>query len=529
MKNGHLRAVGEVRVSDVSQIDTHSLDAQKAEIGRWCERQGHELVGFYEDAGVSAYKDGIAHRPGLTALLDDARAGKFDIVVVHTLDRLARNVGVLRDVLRRLGESDVGFASVTEGFDYTTPGGKLILTNIVSASEFQSAMTGVHVAEAQRQRVDTGLPAGPVPFGYRAPEPGAVSQPVLDEAEAVLEAFRRRDAGCPYSQAADLLNSQGFKTRDDHRFTAHAMKDIFNNPFYIGVIRYRGDEYPGEHRAIIPDDLFQRVQARRNRRTFQRRVDGERGALQGRIFCVRCGNPLQSDRHRSGKPMYRERHAHECGTNTRSLMSDGVDDQLGVVFGALDVPMDWRERMAKLATKLEGSVDVSKLQGKRRRVVRAFLDDNISEEGYDRRLAVIDAQIQIAQPASMPTVEVAVALFNDLPALWTEATNAERQRLLGPLVDKVYVDVELHQVAAITPAPAFRLLLEGALTRTKHAACLVLSPEQAAKWWRWWRRGRIELPVQRRAGLRYYRCVRRFGLVRWAVAGPASPDRADET
>lgn len=56
-----------------------------------------------------------------------------------------------------------------------------------------------------------------------------------------------------------------------------------------------------------------------------------------------------------------------------------------------------------------------------------------------------------AQPASQPSVEEAAALFSDLPALWSEATNAERQRPLAPLIDRVYVDVETRRIAAITP------------------------------------------------------------------------------
>ena len=208
-------------------------------------------------------------------------------------------------------------------------------------------------------------------------------------------------------------------------------------------------------------------------------------------------------------------------------MSQLIDDQVGLVFGALEVPDDWRERMSALAVSQDGGVDVSKLHAKRKRVVRAFLDENIQEDEYQRRLAVIDGQVRAAQPTSLPNVQEAAGLFNDLPALWAGATNEERQRLLAPLIDRVYVDVELHQVAAITPAPAFRTLLEGALTRSRHAACLVMSPDQAARWWRWWRRGRIELPVQRRAGLRHYRRFRRLSLVQRVVAGPASPDRAD--
>ena len=56
------RAVGYIRVSDSSQVRGHSLDAQRAEIGRYCEHQGYELVKVYADEGVSAYSDKIAKR-----------------------------------------------------------------------------------------------------------------------------------------------------------------------------------------------------------------------------------------------------------------------------------------------------------------------------------------------------------------------------------------------------------------------------------------------------------------------------------
>ena len=77
---------GYLRVSDPSQIDTYSIEAQKREIATWCEREGHTLVGFYIDLGVSAYKDGLAHRPEFVRMLEDAASGKFHMVVFHTLD-----------------------------------------------------------------------------------------------------------------------------------------------------------------------------------------------------------------------------------------------------------------------------------------------------------------------------------------------------------------------------------------------------------------------------------------------------------
>ncbi|HZA22990.1 MAG TPA: recombinase family protein, partial [Dehalococcoidia bacterium] len=81
------RAAAYIRVSDESQVQGYSLDARQTEIARWCEHNGYQLVQVYADEGVSAHNDKIEKRPQLVRLIEDARIGKFDIVVVHTLDR----------------------------------------------------------------------------------------------------------------------------------------------------------------------------------------------------------------------------------------------------------------------------------------------------------------------------------------------------------------------------------------------------------------------------------------------------------
>ncbi|MGE3844662.1 MAG: recombinase family protein, partial [Vicinamibacterales bacterium] len=200
------RAVGYVRVSTEEQVDGRfSLDAQRHEIARYCERMDYELVDMYSDEGVSAHVERIEKRPCLVALLDGARRGAFDVVVVHTLDRWARNVGVQRLALQRLGDARVSFASVTENIDFTTPSGKLMLTMMGGISEFFSDQLGLHVSKAKRERADSGLPVGPIPFGYRVDEPGGIPRRVEGEWDAVLGAFHRRLDGQPYPEIAAWL------------------------------------------------------------------------------------------------------------------------------------------------------------------------------------------------------------------------------------------------------------------------------------------------------------------------------------
>lgn len=139
------RAAAYIRVSDESQVQGYSLEAQRTEIARWCERNGYELVLVYADEGVSAHTEKIEKRPQLVRLLEDARQGKFDIVVVYTLDRWARNIGVQRLALSKLGECDVGFTSATEDFDYSSPNGRFLLTMLGGAAELYSDQLAVHV------------------------------------------------------------------------------------------------------------------------------------------------------------------------------------------------------------------------------------------------------------------------------------------------------------------------------------------------------------------------------------------------
>ena len=496
------RAAGYIRVSDESQIETNSLEAQRREIARYCQRQGHDLVRFYADEGVSAHTEQLVRRPQLLALLDDSSRGQFDVVIVHTLDRWSRNVGVQRQALQRLGEAHAGFASVTESIDFTTPAGRLMLTMIGGVSEFFSDQLGVHVSKAKQVRAESGFPVGNLPFGYRLNERSGVAAPVPAEAAAVTGAFERKAAGDTNGAVAEWFSAQAFKTRTGRMFTAHAIKDMLTTRFYVGVVRYKGTEYPGRHPALVDEELYERVQQRRRhaRRPREQRA-GPPSILHGMLNCGNCGSALHSDRNKAGYPLYRERHGWPCDTNGRSIVAHRVDDQIGEIIRSVELRPHWRECMAEYAVSEDGP-SLSTLKSRRKRVGRAYADGTIPEAEYRARLRGLDALIRARATPSEPTLDDAASLFNDIPALWAEAGAEERRRLVAPLIERVYLDLESKRVGAFTPSPAFRSLLKGAVQRRTQSRAVILtadeteSPEILA----WWRRGRIELPVQRTSG-----------------------------
>lgn len=127
--------IGYARVSTEDQNTDLQVDALTA---AGCEK-------VYTDKASGAKTD----RPALAEMLEYARAG--DIVVVYKLDRLGRSLAHLIEVVTGLGARGVGFQSITEGIDTSTPAGRLVFNIFGSIAEFERDLI--------RERTNAGLAA----------------------------------------------------------------------------------------------------------------------------------------------------------------------------------------------------------------------------------------------------------------------------------------------------------------------------------------------------------------------------------
>ena len=242
------RAFGYIRVSDRDQVLGHSLEAQESGIRKWCERNGYDSVKFFAEEGRSAHVDQIQKRPVFKLMLEAVGRHETDIVVVHTLDRWARKLSVQCEAFNILGRVGVGFSSVMENIDMTTPSGRLMLNTMGSINEFFSDQLGLHVQKSLQVRAESGLRTGPIPFGYHLPDSGGVAQIDEKDGRAVLEVYQRRAIGASTGSLAVWLNHQGFKTLKGGNFTAHAVRDMLSCRFYLSKVSYNGHEYPASTR-----------------------------------------------------------------------------------------------------------------------------------------------------------------------------------------------------------------------------------------------------------------------------------------
>jgi DNA invertase Pin-like site-specific DNA recombinase len=119
-----------LRVSTAQQ----TVENQRLELEKYAGRQDWSIVKVYEDSGISGSR---SDRPALQSMLKDAAKGKFSILVVWKIDRLARSVADLLNILQVLRGHGVDFISTTQAIDTTTSYGKMVMTFLGAIAEFE--------------------------------------------------------------------------------------------------------------------------------------------------------------------------------------------------------------------------------------------------------------------------------------------------------------------------------------------------------------------------------------------------------
>ena len=286
----------------------NSLDAQREAAAAYVKSQSGEgwraLPTLYDDGG---YSGGSMERPALQRLLDDIALGRIDVVVVYKIDRLTRSLADFARMVELFDRHDVSFVSVTQAFNTTSSMGRLTLNVLLSFAQFEREVTGERIRDKIAASKARGMwMGGALPLGYDAPLPGSRALTVNEgEAETVRLIFRTYLELGSVHELARWLEARGIlsKARLTRKgralgglpFSRGALFHLLQNRTYRGMILHRDQAHPGQHAAIVEEELFDAVAARlaHNRHTGPNRPG--RGMapspLTGRLFDA-AGHPL---------------------------------------------------------------------------------------------------------------------------------------------------------------------------------------------------------------------------------------------
>ena len=302
-----------IRVSTVKQGEHgSSLQEQRSAIEAYAMRHGLTISTWFEETETAA-KQGRKEFTRLTSLL---RKGKASGVIIHKIDRSARN---LKDWagLGELIDAGVEVLFAHEGLDMQTRGGRLAADiQAVVAADFIRNLRD-EVRKGFYGRLKQGYYPLPAPRGYLNRGKAQVKDIDPITGPLVRQAFELYATG-NFSHASLSLHMAGLGlvSATGKPLVKDAIALMLHNPFYMGLIRiYRtGENFAGKHTPLVSKALFDRVQAVMAGRIYPR-IQKHEFLFRRLIRCQRCQRSLSGERQK-GHVYYR---CHDRGCRGVSL------------------------------------------------------------------------------------------------------------------------------------------------------------------------------------------------------------------
>lgn len=303
----YLRVSSEEQAKVGGTAEGYSIPYQRDACLAKAASMGLVVIDEYVDAGQSAKS---ANRPRLKKMLAELKAKKVRYVIVHKIDRLARNKRDDFLINEAIAEAGAALVSVVDLVD-DTPQGKFNYTIQAGLAQLYVDNLAVEVMKGLSKKVEAGGTPYRAPVGYlnkrRFEGVADIRWVEIDPERAPLItwAFEQYATGdWSISQLREALTDQGFTTRPTRRqpgrtLSANGLHKILTNPYYTGIVPYQGVYHEGTHPAIVEMETWLRVQDVLTAHNYS--GDKERQHphyLKGSIFCGECGCRLIFSRNK---------------------------------------------------------------------------------------------------------------------------------------------------------------------------------------------------------------------------------------
>ena len=425
-----------------------SIEGQLRECRAYAERKGISITGEYIDRAKSASKD-TAKREEFLRMVKDSAKRQFDAVLVWKLDRFARNRYDSAHYKNTLRKNGVKVISATEAIA-EGPEGIILESMLEGMAEYYSAELSEKVKRGHTENaLKKQSNGGTTPFGYNVVDHKLAVDPVT--APVVLEIYQRYADGETIREILEDLNRKGIRTRKGMKFQYSSFTTMLQNRVYIGEYVYgkrhkeNGEFVKNENPIVIPDsvpaivpkELFDRVQARRAKNKHApgtANAKKERYLLTTKLFCGKCGALMvgESGKSKTGAV----HHYYKCGKAKREKTCDRKA-----------VRKDWIENIVVKYTMLmlmndtlmeRLTVRLVEIQGEESREIKLMR----------QRLVEVENGIENLLNAIMSGVN-SVSIKNKLNALEAEQAQLEasisKEEAEHPILTKEQISFFLHR------------------------------------------------------------------------------------
>ncbi len=497
----YLRVSTKEQAAKGGEAEGFSIPAQREACKRKAESLQAAVVEEFADRGESAK---TTDRPDLQRLLKFVAEQPVKYVIVHKVDRLARNRADDVAINLALKQAGAELVSVSENIDQT-PSGLLLHGIMSSIAEFYSRNLATEIIKGSVQKAKNGGTPTRVPLGYRNVrriENGYEVRTVEVDPERgplMAWAFTAYATGdWTIRRLLDELTHRGLTTAPGPKTPSKPLSDsqlhtLLRHPYYMGLVRYRGVIYPGKHPRLVEPETWQQVQDLLSAKYLVGEKHREHPHyLKGSIYCGTCGARLivnhARGRHGGIYPYFicigRQKDKHSC--SQRALRIELIEEAIAAHYAGVQLPED---ELVALRAFLEEELSNLRLGAERERTAqerrkrkleaerKALLDAHLAEavpldllktkqEGITAKLAAVAgclAEIAADFQRAETNLKRALARAGDCETAYREASDTMRRQFNLAFFDRLLIDEDYTVHGEL--APPFDVILGDELRR----------------------------------------------------------------
>lgn len=388
-----------IRVSTEDQArEGFSLPEQEKRLRAMCEYKGYEIYKVYKDAGISA-KTGNK-RPAFEELKEDIKNKKCNTIVVLKLDRLTRSVYDWENIMKFLEENNAYLDCANDDINTTNANGRMVARLLTTVSQNEIERTSERTKIGLAGAIKVGNIPNKAPFGYKHVNKKLVIDPLTKD--EVIRIFNLYYEGNSYQTISNIYNEEkvfGKTNWCDSTILRILENEIYKGDYVHGKKTNHSTYYENVVEPLVSKELWEecQVQKRKNSRNYKR--DKEYLFLQ-KLKCPKCGRILggNATRKKNGKVYY----YYQCNVCKITIKETKIEDAVKILLADIleydNVVNEFFLPVLKSKIdnpKEELGKELKKLNSKKERIKKAYIDSLFTEEEFKEETKIIEEQIEL--------------------------------------------------------------------------------------------------------------------------------------
>lgn len=424
------------------QLEGYSIEAQKEFLLNYAKSKEFTEYEYYIDGGYSG-KD--LNRPAIQKLIQDVKCNKIDAVIVFKLDRISRSqkdtLYLIEEVFNRYG---VGFISMKENFDTTSPFGKAMIgvLSVFAQLERETILERTRIGLKKRAENGYWRGGGKIPFPYRYDKEQGVLVPIPEQVEILNKMISMYLSGKSFNNIGDVVGM-------DERMVEKRLLSITNT----GVIPYKGQIFEGKHEAVVSKELYEEIL--RVNKLRSREKHAKHYLLSGKIICGHCGARYRYQKWGKRVIMYCNSQQHSRkryvkNPNCKNKRWDTFEVEDAVLEQLFSMSLD--EDLFKNTFNIATINILNELQERKEKISKQienlinFISNGIAVDETSKKIKELKEEREnieskiISSEKREKANRIAFEMIKSLKSTWMYMTFEEQRSIIEHIIDRIVVD-----------------------------------------------------------------------------------------